>query len=153
MTGPHELSLVRLAVPRLKEALPAGTAETIRAVLQPPEKSQLRLPSIQVFLAEDEATPSDFPDLGAYQRVAATVGVLHELRAVNTSTGEAELDPMTDFTIATRKVLNGWGPLATDVVAEKLIFRRGELVDIADGKASWLDRYVISWRTVQVQDN
>ena len=166
-----ELDLVGLAVERLKTArrynrtkapgdegydcgpLVADTAKCIERALQIGDSQPPRVPAIVVYLAADDASESAAPSAGAYQRVTATLAVVHVVDAANTPrrTGDAGVEPLTDLVGRTRAALNGWRPEQRPR-QDVLQLRRGRLLEIADGRAVWQDEYTVSWRATRVQE-
>ena len=147
----RELDLVSETVDRLKACLDRAVLPTVHAALQLGDAPPPKLPAAVVLLLADVGSESAAPRVGAYQQVEAMLGVVHVIRSLNDPRAAGAIDPMKALTGRTRSVLNGWLPDPDRPGADALTFRRGRLVDIADGAAVWQDEYSIAWLASRVQ--
>lgn len=151
-----DLDLVGKVVDRIRAEI-TKKEESVLPIAMPAlqlgDSTPPRLPAALVFLSADDATESVAPTAGAFQRVTATLAVVHVIDAANTkgNRGGATVDPLADLVGRTRAVLNGWRPPDRPVVRDTLALRRGRLIAIEDGRALWQDEYSISWRAARVQ--
>ncbi len=150
-----ELDLVGRAVARLIENTDRETIPVVEAALRLGDSTPQALPAIVVFLVGDDATESTAPTAGSYQRVTATLAVVHVIAARNTPRGGGGpvVDPLALIAGRTRAVLNGWIPAGLTFKPDALALRRGRLVNIANGRAVWQDEYSLSWRAHKTQSD
>ena len=113
-----------------------------------------RTPAVLVFLIAEDAGESISPQAGAYQRITATLAVVHVVAAANQARGASAMPALSGLTKATRSALNGWRPAAPMAPSRRdtLALRRGRLIDLSSGRAIWQDEYSISWRASCVQE-
>ena len=129
---------------------------TVEEVLTLGDEMPRRAPAAVVGLVAQDYDEGAAPEAGNFQRARAVLGVWHVLECRNTKRGERSLDPMAEFLGATRDVLQAWLPPGVPPGhADPLRLRRGQLVQIANNRAVWLDEYVFSWRPAgrQIQQN
>ena len=146
-----ELDLVNRIVERVKGEL-GDHFETVLPALQLGDSVPHRLPACIVLVAGDDATESLAPAQGAYQRVTATVHVLHVLKSRNTKAnrGGPVVDPLAVLVGRTRGILNGWRQPDWPRRRDTMQLRRGSFARIEDGSALWRDEYNVSWRANRV---
>ena len=166
MTAPApalELDLVGRAVERLRGRIPAADVPTIEDGLQLGDTLPEKIPAVLVVLVADDAGENAAPAAGTFQRITATLAVVHVLAARNTrrNAGGQAVSPLKLLLGRTRGMLNGWRvPVGEDEDGrpvynnrrDRLALRRGRLLDVADGRAVWQDEYITSWRAQSVQD-
>ena len=153
MTAPAlELDLVGRAVARLRERVDKEALPVVEAALQLGDSTPHKVPAAVVFLAGDDASESNAPAVGAFQRVTAILAVVHIVEARNTPRGGPAVDPLALLAGRTRAALNGWRPESARGRGEALALRRGRLTAFENGRALWQDEYAVSWRAATVQE-
>ena len=150
------LPLTDLVVARLREAVPLEGCRYYGVLDFASARAKLHAPCFAVLPVADTAEPNLAPDPDGpvFQRVEAVVSVVAGVAAPNDlgglkGTGRDGLSPLV---AASRAMLMGWAPggrFPSHVEsgaspAERwtsLVFRRGRLLAIEQGRAWWQDEY------------
>ena len=150
------LPLTDLVIERLREAIPLAGCRYYGVLDFAAARTKLQAPCFAVLPVADTGEPNDAPDPDGpvFQRVESTVTVVTGVNAPNDlgglkGTGRDGLSPLV---AASRAMLMGWAPggrFPQHVEAgaspperwTSLLFRRGRLLAIEQGRAWWQDEY------------
>ncbi len=156
MTAPAlELELVRLAVERIEAMTSREDIPHVESALRLGQSQPPTVPAVVLAVLAYDYDEGAAQHIGTYQRASTTLGVWHVLDSRNTprGAGGSSLDPLARLAGMTRDVLQAWLPDQSILPAgvrrqsiDPLRLRRGRLVEMAQGRAVWLDEYTFTWR-------
>ena len=101
-----------------------------------------RMPAAFVLPLSESAGENRAPGVGAVQQMTAVIGVTTVLAAPDDPGGTRARDRLRETLTATRERLTGWCPGAS---CEPLAFRRGQLLEVDEGRVMWQDEYETTW--------
>lgn len=132
------LALAELAAGRLHDD-GLGGAQVYGALDAVPERGAARNTLVLV-LPATEAGDANRADHGVVQRMTLTISVAIAVRASNDARGRRALAGLRRPRDAVKGLLAGWRP---EGAATALAHLRGQLSEIADGRAWWQDDYAL----------